>query len=259
MCADSGTMSAGEMGSLDETLSAMLAFEQGYSSTLASVLASSNSGTTVDEGVFPVQQGSEYFHRARGLPRTNRASAAARSGVAHWSCGRDQKWVLDSNTNEALEAPNSNIVVNPPAAGGGLQRYHSAPSTFLECLADFNDDAFAHVNEKDSDLLDSYFPDNLATINERGVQPMDTDPPKAVSVSATTSLNEYEQFVASQSRSSSSLSPSTHLAGSKPAELRSDHGHGGYSTPGTPCPVPCLFNLDQNLVTEASSRAWFMF
>lgn len=246
-CAHSGAMSAGEMGSLDETLSAMLANDQGYSSTLASVLASSssNSCTTADEGVFALQQGSETFHRAGGLAGTNN-----RARVAHWSFGRDQKWVLDGNTNEALEAPppppnSSNIVVNP--SGGGLQRYHSAPSTFLECLADFTDDAFSHVNENDSDLLDSFFADNLATINERGVQPMDTDQaPKVVSVSATTSLNEYEQFVASQSRSSSSLSPSTHPGGSGSklaSELRSDHGHGGFSTPGT-VPLPVRFGIE---------------
>lgn len=130
-----------------------------------------------------------------------------------WPFANDEKWVIDAK-NEALEASSlrSNLSnfgttidaptqgLNPPisgaGAGGGLQRYHSAPSSFLQCLADFNEDAFSQVSSplRDKDgLLNSFFADNLTPIIECAPQQMDTEKPVTSS-----SLNDYEQFLASQ-------------------------------------------------------------
>lgn len=268
-------LTAGEMGSLDEALSAMLSNDHGYSSTLASVMPSSNSPMTGGirsgdlfasqysslQGSFPGSAGpkSSNFHRAGGVQGSRPSAPSYRNAAEtlppQWSFAKDEKWVLDAK-NEALEASLASAVntfrptvdnppppnLNPPPPGG-LQRYHSAPSSFLQCLADFNDDAFSHVSGSplgdisDASLLDSFFADSLEPINERGAQQMDTDKVEAAS---STSLHDYEQFLVSQNtdfgRSSSSLSSSTQPPG-KLAELRTltraDHGHGGYSTPGT--------------------------
>lgn len=247
----------GEMGTLDETLSAMLSSDHSYSSSLASVLPSSNAATTEGlsgdffasqysslqsgslQGSFPgtgitaggvKPKSSSNFHRAGGF-QGNRPSAPSyrnAAEVSQWPFGRDQKFVLDGK-NEVLEVTSANNFrptnLNPPPAGG-LQRYHSAPSSFLQSLADFTEDAFSTVAE-DSDLLDSFFADNnLAPINERGAQPMDTTGPSVVDAASSTSLKDYEQFLAS----ADFHSPSTHLP-NKFSEPQALPGHGGYSTP----------------------------
>jgi hypothetical protein len=179
------------MGSLDEALSAMLSNDHGQYSSLG------------------VTKGSSF----------------------QWPFSRDEKWVLDAK-NEAMEAPRvlasghgTSGGLNPPPPGG-LQRYHSAPSTFLECRADFNVDAFSQVSAsplEDQSLLNSFFVENLAPINERSSQQMDRE-----KLDASSTLNDYEQFLATQHDfgRSASISPST-----QPLS-RQDHNPSGYSTPG---------------------------
>lgn len=240
------------MGSLDETLSAMLASDHGFPSSLATVMPSSNSGADLFasqysslQGSFPVQSGP----KSSNFQRADRPSAPSQ-----WPFSRDQKWVLDGknevmeacsplasgragagvkNFRPAMDAPGH---LNPPAPqSGGLQRYHSAPSSFLQCLADFNEDAFSHISEssvlgdcEDAGLLDSFFVDNLAPISERGAQQMDTQKIDATTASSAC-LNDYEQFLVSQN----TFSPSTQRRLTEQRSFsRPDHGHGGYSTPG---------------------------
>ncbi|KAG0591562.1 hypothetical protein KC19_1G183700 [Ceratodon purpureus] len=256
-------MAAGEMGSLDEALSAMLSNDHGQYSSLASVMTSSNSPATGPGDLFASQYSSlqESFggsgqqlgavksssFRRSGLDRPS-APSYTNAEMPQWPFSRNEKWVLDAK-NEALEVSSvlagghganirSNVDGTPrnlnPPLPGGLHRYHSAPSTFLQSLADFNEDAFSQVTESpledsDASLLDSYFAENLAPINERGSQQMDTE---KVDVSST--LNDYEKFLVTQNDfgRSSSISPSTQPGKTEPRSLtRQDHGHGGYSTP----------------------------
>ena len=246
-------MAAGEMGSLDEALTAMLANDHGQYSTLASVMTSSNSPSTGAGDLFASQYSSlqESFTAGAGLGATKSAgfgsapsytNAGMGTGMPQWPFPRDEKWVLDAK-NQALQVStlgtNFRSLVNGlppgtlnPSPPGGLQRYHSAPSSFLQCLADFNEDALSQVSESplgdgDGALLNSFFIENLAPINERGSQHMDTE-----KISATSSLNDYEQFLVTQNdfEVNSSISPS---GKTEPRPLTfQDHGHGGYSTPG---------------------------
>lgn len=249
------------MGTLDEALSAMLSSDHGYSSSLASVLPSSNAATTEGlsgefyasqysslqsgslqeslQGSFPgtgitadgvKPKSSSNFHRAGGLQGNRQSAPSYRNAakVSQWPFGRDQKFMLDGK-NEALEVTSSNNFrptnLNPPPPGG-LQRYHSAPSSFLQSLADVTEDSFSLAAE-DSDLLDSFFADNnLAPINERGAQQMDTTRLTVVDAPSSTSFKDYEQILAS----ADFHSPSTHLP-NKFAEPRAIPGHGGYSKP----------------------------
>lgn len=258
------------MGSLDDALGAMLSNDHGQYSSLTSVMTSSNSPCTEPADLFASQnsslqrsfagsghgtgqqlggaKSSSSFRRS-GLERPN-APSYTNAEMPLWPFSRDEKWDLDAK-NEALEASSalasshgtnfrSNVHAAPrnlnPPPPRGLQRYHTAPSSFLQCLADFNEDAFSQVSESplgDSDggLLNSYFGENLAPINERGSQHMDTE-----KVDASSTLNDYERFLVNQigfGRNSSSISPSTQLGKTEPQPLiRQDHGHGVYSTPG---------------------------
>lgn len=154
----------------------------------------------------------------------------------------EEKWVLDaksevlesaaslrsnvSNFGSNLESPSQGM--NPPLSGG-LQRYHSAPSSFLQCLADFNEDAFSQVSSPlgnssgRESLLSSFLTDHLTPIIEGAPQQMETE--KVVS---GPSMNEIDQFLSTQTDYGRRAALSSSMLVGKP-EIRPLARSGGLS------------------------------
>lgn len=98
-------------------------------------------------------------------------------------------------------------------SGGGLQRYHSAPSSLLQSLTDCHEDALAHVSSplgvntggnreslRDNHVAASFCSENhnLTSITEGVVQHMETD--DKLSNAAFTS-HQYNQFLSPTTKS----------------------------------------------------------
>jgi hypothetical protein len=134
-----------------------------------------------------------------------------------------------SHLNNSRFNPISDVTLlgsNPRSrllSGGGLQRYHSAPSSLLQSLTDCHEDAFSHVSSplgvntggnrdslRDNHVAASFCSENhnLTSITEGVVQHMETD--DKLSNAAFTS-HQYNQFLSpttkSEKRASFVLNP----------------------------------------------------
>lgn len=110
----------------------------------------------------------------------------------------DEKWMLDAK-GEVLEmhASNSSFgagfesfmpMISSAPPNGGLQRYHSAPSTFLQALSE---DAFTQLPPIGNSNMSCMFSEGgLAPITEQ----MDVERP-----SSGNSMNDFEQFLSPDS------------------------------------------------------------
>jgi hypothetical protein len=142
------------------------------------------------------------------------------SQVSQWPFTSDEKWELDGK-NEVLDsaAMRSNVgnfggrmeaplqPLNQLSRTQGLQRYHSAPSSFLQSLADFNEDAFSHINspsplgnsnESGRDDHLNFFNENLAPIMESAPSRWAKQPEPEKIVARSNPMNSTEQYFAIQ-------------------------------------------------------------
>jgi hypothetical protein len=185
---------------------------------------------------------SDVLVAAQALRVTSRSSALLQQQQPLWPSIAEQKKVeLDAKNQIMKLAANTShlnnsrfnqisyatsLGSNPPSrllSGGGLQRYHSAPSSLLQSLTDCHEDAFSHVssslggntggnrdNLRDNHVTASFRSENhnLTSITEGVVQHMETD--DKLSNAAFTS-HQYNQFLSpptkSEKRASFVLNP----------------------------------------------------
>lgn len=163
-----------------------------------------------------------------GLERSSMSSmgslgaegSSSMSQVSQWPFTSDEKWELDGK-NEVLHsaAMRSNVgnfggrmeaplqPLSQLSRTQGLQRYHSAPSSFLQSLADFNEDAFSHINspsplgnsnESGRDDHLNLFNENLAPIMESAPSRWAKQPEPEKIVARSNPMNSTEQYFAIQ-------------------------------------------------------------
>lgn len=232
------------MGSASEALMAVLSSDHDYSS-VAPVMTPSNSSCTGSSDLFsppPVSSwlqgslpgseqrlGSSQRSKFRGSPLDTLPAP-----MPEWPYPRDEKVLVNAlqgpcratNFRSNMTAPHD---LNRPRHGG-LQRYHSAPSSFLQCLDDLMNepDVFPQASSSlvDSDVLLDWA-DDLTPITERGSQQMDTE--KSYPRSG---FNDCEQFLSSLTNFSS-ITPSPQSQNVEPTgSLARQDGLGGFDLPG---------------------------
>jgi hypothetical protein len=211
------------MGSLDEEISAML---QSSHTTLSQA---SLAGVMAPGDIFSSSLASPYPgalppgsnpHPAGGLARTSSMSSAGNSRPRPHPNSRtsnhqraqnqsrrpwappmtgDEKWMLDAK-GEVLDMHTSagfdsgfgmmNPPATPPASNsGGLHRYHSAPSAFLQALAD---EAFSQIPPPPPSA-------NMGPLfSEGGLTPI-TEVMDVDRMGSGNSVNEFEQFLSPDS------------------------------------------------------------
>ncbi|XP_024390278.1 uncharacterized protein [Physcomitrium patens] len=231
------------MGSASEALMAVLSSDHDYSS-VAPVMTPSNSSCTGSSDLFsppPVSSwlqgslpgseqrlGSSQRSKFRGSPLDTLPAP-----MPEWPYPRDEKVLVNAlqgpcratNFRSNMTAPHD---LNRPRHGG-LQRYHSAPSSFLQCLDDLMNepDVFPQASSSlvDSDVLLDWA-DDLTPITERGSQQMDTE--KSYPRSG---FNDCEQFLSSLTNFSS-ITPSPQSQNVEPTgSLARQDGLGGFDLP----------------------------
>ncbi|XP_024356478.1 uncharacterized protein [Physcomitrium patens] len=203
------------MGSVNEEISAI--FQSSHASlsqgSLAGVMApvtSPDMFASFSSHAAPPSS----FQQGGGLVRTSSMSQTALGNTLHnnrqhpsrgnpssqrWpSMAGDEKWMLDAK-GEVLEmhASNSSFgagfesfmpMISSAPPNGGLQRYHSAPSTFLQALSE---DAFTQLPPIGNSNMSGMFSEGgLAPITEQ----MDVERP-----SSGNSMNDFEQFLSPDS------------------------------------------------------------
>jgi hypothetical protein len=93
-------------------------------------------------------------------------SGSSVSSLSQWPSA---EWQLDTKNEVTGGNPSFGQPLQQPSLSRaqGLQRYHSAPSTFLQCLADFGEEDFAHITGN-NDQVNNFFNENnnLAPIME---------------------------------------------------------------------------------------------
>lgn len=90
-------------------------------------------------------------------------SGSSVSSLSQWPSA---EWELDTKNEATGGNPSFGQPLQQPSLSRtqGLQRYHSAPSTFLQCLADFGEEDFAHITGNDDQFFNEN--NNLAPIME---------------------------------------------------------------------------------------------
>lgn len=88
--------------------------------------------------------------------------------------------------------------LNPAVLPGSLHRYHSAPSAFLQGLAEFNEDAFS--SQVSNSMVDSAMPPLFSDGGGggRGLTPI-TEGMDVDRLGSGGSLSEFEQFISPDS------------------------------------------------------------
>lgn len=183
----------------------------------------------------------------RGVERSNGMSSmgslgsgSSVSSMSEWPAfSADEKWELDGK-NEVLDSatmrggPNFGAQAQPlqplnqVARTQGLQRYHSAPSSFLQCLADFGEEDFAHITNPLGDSRDehlNYFNENLAPIMESAPSRFANKQPEPSEklVARSNPMNSTEQYFAIQAenaRQSTALRASSAVAASSEVSMK---------------------------------------
>ena len=196
------------LGSVDDdVISAMLESSHGSLSqgSLAGVIAPAASPDIFAAFSTPAAN----FHQGGGLARASSMSNNPQArqqqqqpskGSDRWVTG-DEKWILDAKGEVlAMHATSSASAFGAdfdsfmppmmssapvPPSSGGLHRYHSAPSTFLQSLAE---DAFTQIP---SSTMSAMF-------SEGGLTPI-TEQMDVERSGSGNSLNEFEQFLAPDS------------------------------------------------------------
>lgn len=175
---------------------------------------------------------SDVLMAAQAERVTSRSSALPQQQRPLWPSISEQKKVeLDAKNQIMKLAANmshlnnsrfypisyaTSLGLNPPSrllSGGGLQRYHSAPSSLLQSLTDCHEDAFSHVSSplggntggnrdslRDNHVAASFLSENhnLTSITEGVVQHMETDDKLS---NATFSSHQYNQFLSPPTKS----------------------------------------------------------
>lgn len=233
------------MGSVDDVLTVMLSDDHDPSS-LAAVKTSSNSPFRLPNDMFALLpyssslQGSlsgsgQQLGSSKGTNFPRKGLGRSLAQIPEWPFPKDEKWGLDVLQEPDLtRATNFSPNVIAPqnmktSRQGGLQRYHSAPSSFLQCLDDFINEPGAYPQASsplpDSDGLLTWA-DNLAPIMERCSQQMDTE-----KILPSSELNDYEEFIATLTDfSTTSRPPESQKLDSKESLIRQD-GLGGFTLP----------------------------
>lgn len=212
------------LGSVDDdVISAMLESSHGNlgQGSLAGVIAPATS-----PDIFASLSGhgapGANFQQGGGLARASSMSQAGLSNNAHarqqqqqqhpskgsnnsserWApMTGDEKWMLDAKGDVlATHASNSShgfgadfdsfmpTMMSSAPASGGLHRYHSAPSAFLQALAE---DAFTQIPAIGSSTMGAMF-------SEGGLTPI-TEQMDVERSGSGNSMNEFEQFLAPDS------------------------------------------------------------
>lgn len=159
----------------------------------------------------------------RSMGSLGSVGSSSISQASQWPFASDEKWELNGK-NEALDssAMRSNVgnfggrmeaplqPLNQLSRTQGLQRYHSAPSSFLQSLTDFNEEAFSHINSpsplgnnnnnneggRDNHL--KYFNENLAPILETAPSRWTKQPEPEKLVPRSNPMSSTEQYFAIQ-------------------------------------------------------------
>ena len=209
-------------------------------------------------------------------------SASSMSQASLWPFTSEEKWELDRK-NEVLDsaAMQSNVgsfggrmeaplqPLNQVSRTQGLQRYHSAPSSFLQCLADFNEEAFTHItspsplgnsNESGRDDPLNFFNENLAPIMESAPSRWAKQPESEKVVARSNPLNSTEQYFAIQAENArqSALRESSTPSENMKSLSRSTQGLGPAGLGGGASGAASDFRsrtLKNNLLRQSSSPA----
>ncbi|KAG0585763.1 hypothetical protein KC19_2G036700 [Ceratodon purpureus] len=225
-----------------------------------------------------------------GLERSNMSSmgslgsggtSSSMSQASQWPFSSDEKWELDrknelldsaamrpnvGNFGGRMEAPLQPL--NQLSRTQGLQRYHSAPSSFLQCLADFNDEAFSHLNspsplgnstESGRDDHLNFFNENLAPIMESAPSGWAKQPAQEKVVPRSNPMNSAEQYFAIQAENArqSALRESSMPSENMKSLSRSTQGLGSAGLRGNPTSASDFRTrtLKNNLLRQSSSPA----
>lgn len=175
---------------------------------------------------------SDVLEAAQAVRVTSRSRALLQQQQPLWpSIAEQEKVELDSKNQIMKLAANTShlnnsrfnpisyatsLGSNPPSrllSGGGLQRYHSAPSSLLQSLTDCHEDAFSQVSSplggntggnrdslRDNHVAASFCSENhnLTSITEGVVQQMETDDKLS---NAAHFSHQYNQFLTPPTKS----------------------------------------------------------
>jgi len=175
---------------------------------------------------------SDVLEAAQAVRVTSRSRALLQQQQPLWpSIAEQEKVELDSKNQIMKLAANTShlnnsrfnpisyatsLGSNPPSrllSGGGLQRYHSAPSSLLQSLTDCHEDAFSQVSSplggntggnrdslRDNHVAASFCSENhnLTSITEGVVQQMETDDKLS---NAAHFSHQYNQFLSPPTKS----------------------------------------------------------
>ncbi|CAK9206136.1 unnamed protein product [Sphagnum troendelagicum] len=199
-------------------------------------------GTNLSGGGGGGVDASDVLEAAQAVRVTSRSRALLQQQQPLWpSIAEQEKVELDSKNQIMKLAANTShlnnsrfnpisyatsLGSNPPSrllSGGGLQRYHSAPSSLLQSLTDCHEDAFSQVSSplggnaggnrdslRDNHVAASFCSENhnLTSITEGVVQQMETDDKLS---NAAHFSHQYNQFLSpptkSEKRASFVLNP----------------------------------------------------
>lgn len=108
-----------------------------------------------------------------------------------------QQQQRSSDMSSFYDSPVGVTNLNPAVLPGSLHRYHSAPSAFLQGLADFNDDAFS--SQVSNSMVDSTMPPLFSDGGGGGGLTPITEGMDVDRLGSGGSLSEFEQFISPDS------------------------------------------------------------